>query len=683
MSRGRSRSIRPRSRSRSRGRDRRYQGGSRGRRGRSGQGRDGSRVRSCDDRDGYGYEHRGSSSWFFDSGSTRFPHGEFDKSGVFHEYENGREGDVHANPNKWETVSHRRRSRRSRSPVRSGDSRRKMDDNRWNNLDNWSTSIFVTNFPPGTTRKGLWDRCLAAGKVVDVFIAEKLSSIGKRYAFVRFSKGLDVSNAIYKIRNLWIGSYRLFADVPKFKRGSQTYSGNANGGTVNRNVPVRGDNKFSVGSKHVSWAGLVGGVKDARGAGVPPVDSGHGNGGVGSSSNDFSVNTKGVSGGNPLPVSGECVEVNMESLVPMDNFLGSRLLKVRDVKSMANLYHIAGQEGFFNVSFRYVGGWWVRVDCPTSDVCSKFSECSSFKSVFSDCLRVRSDFVVKERMVWLSISGLPLGAWSSEIFSGIASRWGRVCFVDNDLEEPLAVGKVCILTSELQRIDGSVSCKVGDVYFDVLVKEQQYWTPTFDSPYVSDSESSDEEGSVFEGVETGSNKEVCGVKGDGASELEKEDVKVNSDPFGIMDFLNREIPEVNKNYSLSLSVPPGFERIREPAVNGGGVNSRESGSVHGLEDDQNKRDVQVDGGAGFSKVVDSSSCGGDLHGEPGSGVKRGLDSGGSFMKSGSSKIPQSVSVLEQFARYIDFGVSLGLEMDGAKSDLQRCINRMSDQLVSR
>nr|GEX03505.1 RNA-directed DNA polymerase, eukaryota [Tanacetum cinerariifolium] len=54
-----------------------------------------------------------------------------------------------------------------------------------------SKSVFVSNFQKGCTAKDLWKVCNDYGTVVDVFIPNKKSKVGKRFAFVKFIKGVD------------------------------------------------------------------------------------------------------------------------------------------------------------------------------------------------------------------------------------------------------------------------------------------------------------------------------------------------------------------------------------------------------------------------------------------------------------------------------------------------------------
>ncbi|GJW83390.1 RNA-directed DNA polymerase, eukaryota, partial [Tanacetum coccineum] len=59
-----------------------------------------------------------------------------------------------------------------------------------------SKSVFVTNFPVSFGPRDLWTLCEAYGKVVDVFIPNRLSKAGKRFAFVGFIKVDDMDRLI-------------------------------------------------------------------------------------------------------------------------------------------------------------------------------------------------------------------------------------------------------------------------------------------------------------------------------------------------------------------------------------------------------------------------------------------------------------------------------------------------------
>ncbi|GJY60823.1 RNA-directed DNA polymerase, eukaryota, nucleotide-binding alpha-beta plait domain protein [Tanacetum coccineum] len=81
-----------------------------------------------------------------------------------------------------------------------------------------SKSIFVTNFLENTTFKDLWEVCKGYGTVVDVFIPDRKSKAGKRFAFVRFIKVDNVDRLVGNLYTLWIGLMHLHANVARFDR---------------------------------------------------------------------------------------------------------------------------------------------------------------------------------------------------------------------------------------------------------------------------------------------------------------------------------------------------------------------------------------------------------------------------------------------------------------------------------
>nr|GEV70346.1 RNA-directed DNA polymerase, eukaryota [Tanacetum cinerariifolium] len=67
------------------------------------------------------------------------------------------------------------------------------------NMDHACTiarSIFVTNFPDSTSSKDLWKLCQSYGIVVDVYIPNRRSKAGKRFAFVQFIKVDNVDRLV-------------------------------------------------------------------------------------------------------------------------------------------------------------------------------------------------------------------------------------------------------------------------------------------------------------------------------------------------------------------------------------------------------------------------------------------------------------------------------------------------------
>nr|GEX28843.1 hypothetical protein CTI12_AA191580 [Tanacetum cinerariifolium] len=79
-----------------------------------------------------------------------------------------------------------------------------------------SKSVFITSFPDNFGY--LWDLCEAYDKVVDVFIPNRKSKAGKRFAFVRFIRVVDMDRLIGNLYTLWVGRFHLHANVVSYER---------------------------------------------------------------------------------------------------------------------------------------------------------------------------------------------------------------------------------------------------------------------------------------------------------------------------------------------------------------------------------------------------------------------------------------------------------------------------------
>ncbi|GKF79422.1 RNA-directed DNA polymerase, eukaryota, nucleotide-binding alpha-beta plait domain protein [Tanacetum coccineum] len=98
---------------------------------------------------------------------------------------------------------------------RMGTARSNEDD-----ISTISQSNFITNFPSACGKKELWEIGKRHGVVVDVFIPNRLSKAGKRFAFMKFIRIQDVDKLVALLREEWVGNFHLFACKPRFDRVS-------------------------------------------------------------------------------------------------------------------------------------------------------------------------------------------------------------------------------------------------------------------------------------------------------------------------------------------------------------------------------------------------------------------------------------------------------------------------------
>ncbi|PWA70291.1 hypothetical protein CTI12_AA290280 [Artemisia annua] len=85
-------------------------------------------------------------------------------------------------------------------------------------VESIASKFYITNFPPKWDSKNLWEWCMVHGKLVDVYVANKMSKVGKRFGFIRFMGVGDEVEFAKKLSFEWIGSYHVYVSVARFKR---------------------------------------------------------------------------------------------------------------------------------------------------------------------------------------------------------------------------------------------------------------------------------------------------------------------------------------------------------------------------------------------------------------------------------------------------------------------------------
>ncbi|GJY90861.1 RNA-directed DNA polymerase, eukaryota [Tanacetum coccineum] len=223
-----------------------------------------------------------------------------------------------------------------------------------------SKSVFITNFPDHTRAQDLWNVCNAYGSVIDVYIPNKRSKSGKRFAFVRF---ITVSNLECLIKNLctiWIGSYHLYANKVRFLRDQKQ-----------KYYPYKNDFKSGKDRDQFPDAENSGNVRGS-----------------------FASVLKGETQKQMLPVHVKPALVLEDSCLKERDFRLSLMGQVKE--KFCN--HVG------------VGSWFSMIN----------AACNSFVS--------------EERIVWISIEGLPINSWTTNTFS----KWGELVVWEESEENSLS-----------------------------------------------------------------------------------------------------------------------------------------------------------------------------------------------------------------------------------------------------
>ncbi|GKB88844.1 hypothetical protein Tco_0961116 [Tanacetum coccineum] len=111
--------------------------------------------------------------------------------------------------------------------------------------------------------------------------------------------------------------------------------------------------------------------------------------------------------------------------------------KVKSFDSMPNLGVVLKDEGFENVTIRYVGGFWVSTEFLDSHARDCFQKHEGLDTWFSAVQQWKTDFKVDERVLWIDVEGVPLVAWTNKTFIKIAKRWGDMLFSEDSEDNNL------------------------------------------------------------------------------------------------------------------------------------------------------------------------------------------------------------------------------------------------------
>ncbi|GJY42070.1 RNA-directed DNA polymerase, eukaryota [Tanacetum coccineum] len=369
-----------------------------------------------------------------------------------------------------------------------------------------SKSIFISNLPDNTSAKDLWNLCQSYGTVVDVFIPNRRTKSGLRFAFVRFIKVINIDRLVGNLCTLWIGRNHLHANLARFER------------------PL---------------------VKPAQKA--PPVRQAH----------NAASFVSAVKGNLSCPPSDVPAMVLDESCVVDHDFSLSVMGEVHDFVSINNLKVMLLSEGFSTEKISYLGGLWVLLEFNSNKTRSKFMKHVGVNSWFKRLSDVQPDFVPRERVVWVDIKVI-VCAWSNNghVFIGIGSRWGEVLNLNDSCGEFCTRKRLCIMTKQEDNILEKFKIIVKRKVFVVRAKELFVWTPNFVMPdSVTDDELNKEDIDVHivRSTEGRTYKE---------NSVQKE---VSSDPFNIYELLHKHNKDVNTDgISSSIPFPPGYtpENVR-------------------------------------------------------------------------------------------------------------------------
>ncbi|GJT12683.1 RNA-directed DNA polymerase, eukaryota [Tanacetum coccineum] len=299
----------------------------------------------------------------------------------------------------------------------------------------------------------------------------------------------------------------------------------------------------------------------------------------------------------PATISSAPAMVIDDSCVVKRDLQNHVMGEVKQFSLISNLRNLLLAEGFHIVNLAYIGGLWVIVELESSKVKSKFMKHVGVGSWFSRLCDAQSDFVSRDRIVWVDIEGVPLHAWSRSTFVKIGSKWGEVMEMEENKDDMFARKRICIKTSQEDNILDKFKIIVKGKVFVVRAKELFTWSPVFKDDTEDGYCTKDESVKAGEGAEknvgntdTHSNLEaesdVEAVSDtyfgdhDDKLEIDQNDVhsvndkETSTDPFGLYDLLKKRNKGVdNSGLERSFPYPQGLtpEVVQQTMKNQGRI----------------------------------------------------------------------------------------------------------------
>ncbi|KAK8466936.1 hypothetical protein PHAVU_008G195442 [Phaseolus vulgaris] len=121
------------------------------------------------------------------------------------------------------------------------------------------TSFFFTNFPEHFMERDLWKVFQRWGRVMDVFVSRKLNARNKKFGFVRFQGVKDVLSLERELSALWIGTWKMQVNLPKYKRKDGSRKQRNEGSRLGRNPMTSTTSGKGKQTEQVSFAQVVSG----------------------------------------------------------------------------------------------------------------------------------------------------------------------------------------------------------------------------------------------------------------------------------------------------------------------------------------------------------------------------------------------------------------------------------------
>lgn len=354
-------------------------------------------------------------------------------------------------------------------------------------------TFFFTHFPENFDARSMWGVFQKWGKVVDLFIPNRRNKEGWRFGFVKMAGVQDPANMARRIDQLYIGSMKLYVNIPRFqKEGSWERRENADREFQRKNSYDRRIQALNFAPrKEMRQVKVEKKVTENREKGTSykqALLNYQGAGGERNEKENYQDQSE-VGKAEDLALEG-IIEPWMERSI---------VGKLRSPELIQAAYDCFVMAGLHSVRVRYMGGLSVLLTgedgLELMDVIKDSGE--GWKEVFEDLSYWNSSLVVDCRIPWIRCEGLPLQFWNKENFEKVVKPAGILIEIDEETSSfsCLRFARLRVKTSSLESIFFNMRIKIGNQEVGVrLVEEIGVWealkTRTCDQCVQPDEESS-------------------------------------------------------------------------------------------------------------------------------------------------------------------------------------------------
>ncbi|KAJ9556592.1 hypothetical protein OSB04_011206 [Centaurea solstitialis] len=315
------------------------------------------------------------------------------------------------------------------------------------NLNQKAWTFFFSNFLEKESESSMWKTFACLGVVVDLYIARKKSNWGKRFGFVRFIKVKNWRSMEDDLNNIWIGNFKIRANLARFGRNVSSFNRGSGGRTERKPITIPRSSSYAGNDKWSrSFADVVKG-----GSGV-----------------------NSLSGAKVVKTHKEVVlHSSKENLVKLESSLIGELKSFDELNSIGE---IGNMEGWPEVRVSYIGGLSVQLDFTSNKSAIDFLERAGavWKDWVISLRRWSIECPPSSRIALLDIHGIPLQAWNVESLITIGKLWGDV--VNSNLEGARGCNKsasqVFVLTKKMDWIMDTVEALIDNVKYSIRVIER-------------------------------------------------------------------------------------------------------------------------------------------------------------------------------------------------------------------